>query len=123
MMLKRRRTKPRRVDPGSVPGHLQFIRGFECAVRHCREKAEAHHVRVGIPATERGGTGKKPHDKWSLPLCATHHHEIHAIGHATFEAKHQINLVDIATDLWRQSPHRYKQERKEAENAPVTPDH
>ena len=53
--------------------HLRFIRGLPCLV--CGSPGEAAHVRYG--SVQHGkvetGTGRKPDDRWCVPLCASHH--------------------------------------------------
>ena len=49
-------------------GHLAFIRLLECCV--CgMSPPEAAHIRIGTD----GALGRKPSDKWALPLCARCH--------------------------------------------------
>ena len=74
---------------------------------------EAAHCRRGIPAHEMpGGTGIKPHDKWAIPLCPSHHRLQHDIGEKRFEDKFQIDMKATARVLWQRSPHRHKHEEK-----------
>ncbi len=64
-----------------------------------------------MPKDDKGGTGMKPADWWSLPLCGGpdgHHAEQHRIGEATFDKLHHIDSMAIAAGLWRVSPHRRK---------------
>lgn len=51
-----------------------------------------------------GGLGLKPSDRWTISLCQFHHLEQHAIGEAAFEARHDINLLDLAKEFARRSP-------------------
>lgn len=91
---------------GDIPAHRQWIRGFACIVPHCAtgKRVQAHHVRKGIPdETERGGTGKKPHDKWCVPICEEHH-EIAHHGHDSFERKYGIDLIARAQEFAAKSP-------------------
>jgi hypothetical protein len=54
------------------PQHLAFIRTLPCV--KCNAKpCEAAHIRRGTD----GGTGRKPSDKWAVPLC----HACHALQH------------------------------------------
>ncbi len=100
-----------------VSGHDQHVRGYECCVSNadCKGRIEAHHVRKGIPDEDRGGIGKKPHDKWLVPLCRFHHiADFHTVGHETFEATHKVDLISIASIFWERSPagRKYRMERE-----------
>ena len=88
-------------NPLRVSGYTRHVKTFECSVRGCEEKGiDPHHIRKGIPDEDKGGMGEQPHDKWAVPLCRVHHTEYHNIGHDTFEAKHGLNLHDLACWLW-----------------------
>lgn len=94
-------------------GHLQWIRGHQCAVAGvldpCSGRMEAAHARTGTD----GGMGMKPSDWWTLPLCF-HHHEIIQTpkGEAEFERRYGIDMKATARALWAKSPHRHKSESK-----------
>ncbi len=112
-MLKRRKREPMGVKEPTVirsAGHLQWVRGHECAAQnvHCSGNIEAAHTRSGTD----GGTSMKPGDNWAIPLCHEHHRFQHQIGEAKFEAVFLINMKQIASELWRGSPHRLKLERR-----------
>jgi len=88
------------------PGHMQWVRTrFECAVAGsggCGGAMHAHHVKT------RGAGGG---DEQVVPLCAIHHDEVHK-GRLTFEARHKVNLDQMAAALWREDQyHRLKWER------------
>lgn len=55
--------------------YLGFVRGQSCCAPGCkRERAgEAHHW-------GKGGTGIKPSDLETAPLCPSHHREFHWLG-------------------------------------------
>ncbi len=115
-MIRRRKRERCNIRPARlrVPGHGQYVRGFDCCVAdgNCDGGIEAHHNRNGIPNEDRGGTSRKPHDKWLVPLCHFHHIEdFHRVGHDTFEAKHGIDLKAEASRLWYMSIHRVRYER------------
>lgn len=111
-MIPPRRKKPNAQGPQERnPSHLRWVRGFECLVCHKTRQArisgmEAAHVRTGTD----GGMGRKPSDRWAVPLCSVHHAEQHRIGESAFEARYGLNLRDTAERLYRQSPHRKKVE-------------
>lgn len=45
----------------------------------------------------------KPGDDSAVPLCRTHHRELHSSGQKTFESKYRIDLSVLAARLWRES--------------------
>ena len=70
--------------------HEQWIRGHICCVQRCHAlDIVTAHVRAGYPAGtpnwEKGGEGLKPHSKWTIPLCDSHHMEQHQAGWANEE--------------------------------------
>ena len=96
------------------PTHLQWIRTRACSVPGCENRQiEAAHVRLGLPAGEQGGTGMKPSDIWTIPLCARCHFAQHTMGEETFARKNGINMVEIALACQKQSPHRWRWEQEE----------
>lgn len=73
--------------------HLAWIRRQPCCVPECaRLPAEAHHVRTAA----NSGTGMKPSDYDTVPLCHYHHLIYHHRGRQTFE---QICHVDLDAEL------------------------
>lgn len=99
------------------PGHLAWIRGHMCAIngmcdglfRHeCSGPIQAAHVRSGGD----GGTGLKPGDDKTIPLCASAHSTQHLMGENEFESRFYIDMKKTAADLWARSPHRLKYEQK-----------
>lgn len=108
-MLKRRKPPRsgivRNPDRVRSPAHRAWVRGFECACRatgftNCYGPIECAHVRIGTD----GGTGIKPSDEWTIPLCAAHHRLLHSDGEPRFAAAHGLNLKAIAERLAAQSP-------------------
>jgi hypothetical protein len=63
----------------------------------CRRRAEhAHHFGR---AQGGGGTGIKPHDTYTVPLCVEHHLFIHEHGHLPGLAEYDTNLRMICYAL------------------------
>ncbi len=55
--------------------HLRFVASQPCMV--CgRSPVHAHHIRFAQPRA----MGRKVSDEWTVPLCATHHRSLHAVG-------------------------------------------
>jgi hypothetical protein len=72
--------------------HLAWIRSQPCCVPGCGlQPVEAHHVRTAA----NSGTGLKPSDWDTVPLCHIHHFALHARGRASFEAKYRVSLEAV----------------------------
>jgi hypothetical protein len=55
--------------------HLRFVARQACLA--CgRQPSQAHHLRFAQPRA----LGRKVSDEFTVPLCAVHHHELHARG-------------------------------------------
>jgi DNA recombination protein Rad52 len=55
--------------------HLRYVAAQPCII--CgRSPAQAHHLRFAQPSA----LGRKVSDKWTVPLCATHHRSLHSVG-------------------------------------------
>ena len=103
-MLIQKRGRGARIDKRpsrECPKHLAWVRSLPCAVKGCRRKSQAHHVRTA----QNSGTGMKPPDSAAVPLCLVHHSESHNVGRDTFEATHGVNLMTMADNLAAMSPH------------------
>ena len=62
---------------------------------------ECAHVRSGM----RGGTALKPSDRWVISLCTFHHREQHGLGEHAFERRHGFDMLELAKEFARKSPH------------------
>lgn len=86
-------------------GHRTWVKRHYCSVPGCRRTPiECAHVRRGTD----GATGMKPSDRWVISLCSAHHREQHTLGERSFEAEYGIDLVALAGEFARRSPHRLK---------------
>jgi hypothetical protein len=84
--------------------HRDWVRSHHCSVPGCQlMPIEVAHVNT---AANRG-MSRKASDAFTVSLCREHHAESHR-GERTFEAKHGINLMDLAREFFRKSPHRNK---------------
>ena len=83
------------------PRHRRFVRSHRCCVPGCRKgPLEFAHVRSAANA----GTSLKPFDWFGVSLCRDHHREQHAVGAATFMARHRIDAGVLAAELAARSP-------------------
>lgn len=83
------------------PRHKKFVRSHHCVCEGCiQEPIEVSHIRTAANA----GTGMKPHDWFSVPMCRAHHAEYHRVGHQTFEGRYRLNLAAIAALMAHTSP-------------------
>lgn len=86
------------------PQHLQFVRGYACAVGNkggvCGGRIEAAHVDFAGGK----GVGMKVDDRFTIPLCLCHHADQHQIGWSSFQKIYRIDALDIAAGIARVSP-------------------
>lgn len=79
--------------------HLKFVSRQPCLV--CgREPADAHHVRFAQPRA----LGRKVSDEFTVPLCRTHHRELHQTGNEpAWWEKYSLDPLLKASVLWQQT--------------------
>lgn len=53
------------------------------------------------------GVGRKASDAFTVSLCRDHHSESHR-GEKSFSLKHKVDLMALAREFYRASPHRKK---------------
>lgn len=84
--------------------HRDWVRGHFCCVPGCQSMPiEVAHVNRA--ATR--GVGQKSSDAQTIALCRDHHAESHR-GERTFERAHGIDMMELAKEFYRKSPHRQK---------------
>ena len=79
------------------PAHLAFVASQPCLI--CgRQPAQAHHVRFAQPRA----LGMKVSDEFTVPLCNTHHDQLHRTGdERAFWARNGIiEPLKYAARLW-----------------------
>lgn len=86
--------------------HLAAIR--QCPCLGCGEDPAgiAAHVRMPSAAHNKGaaGTGRKPSDKWTVPLCRACHDKQHSYGEITFWFHVDLSPFLICERLYSASP-------------------
>ena len=97
--------------------HLRFVASQPCVI--CgRRPSHAHHVRYA----QSKGLSLKVSDEFTVPLCAIHHHHIHATGkEREWWQERKIDPLTVASRLWQQSSKRHSVAR-EADRAEVLKD-
>lgn len=89
--------------PGMSALHLVNVRSLACSVCPVRERIEAHHLKSGPAARERG-LGLKATDRWAVPLCWAHHLELERVtgskGERAWFARWGIDCHELAQGLW-----------------------
>ena len=88
--------KPRRLRDKR---HREFVAAQPCVV--CgRQPSDAHHLRF----TQPRALGRKVSDEFTVPLCRTHHREVHRAGkEPQWWAKLGIEPLAIADKFWAQT--------------------
>lgn len=80
--------------------HLLFVREQPCLVCQ-RTPCDAHHLKFA----QQRALGQKVSDEFTVPLCRTHHQELHRHGNErAWWANLQIVPLPVAQDLWTASP-------------------
>jgi hypothetical protein len=77
--------------------HLKFVASQPC-LRCERQPSEPHHLRFVQPRA----LGRKVSDEYAVPLCRTHHREVHRQGaEAAWWASAGIDALAMAHRLWQ----------------------
>jgi hypothetical protein len=77
--------------------HLKFVASQPC-LRCERQPSEPHHLRIVQPRA----LGRKVSDEYVVPLCRTHHREVHRQGdEAAWWASAGIDALAVAHQLWQ----------------------
>jgi hypothetical protein len=86
--------EPRRIRDKE---HLKFVARQPCLI--CgRSPSDAHHVRFA----QLRALGRKVSDEFTVPVCRTHHREIHHVGdEQAWWRKNGLDPLRSAAALWR----------------------
>jgi hypothetical protein len=79
--------------------HLAFVALQPCVI--CTASpCDAHHLKIAQPRS----LGRKVSDEFTVPLCRTHHQDLHREGNeANWWANMQVAPLPIAKELWEAS--------------------
>ena len=105
----RRKNSHRATETKRCHGHLQWLRGRDCALAEkggCSGPIVAAHVDF----LGSKGMGTKTEDWNAIPLCDCHHREQHDKGWGTFQRIYSFNAAAAAEAYAKASPHRRKWE-------------
>ncbi len=88
--------EPRRIRDKD---HLKFVAQQPCLV--CgRQPCDAHHLRFAQPRA----LGRKVSDEFTVPLCRTHHRNLHSVGdEERWWTDHSLDPLSVAAKLWQTS--------------------
>jgi DNA recombination protein Rad52 len=95
--------------------HLRYVASQPCVI--CgRAPSHAHHVRYA----QRRGLGIKVSDEFTVPLCASHHQQLH---NTTMEREwwqeRKVDPLIAAANLWRESRRRSPDSAQAADKEPI----
>ena len=79
--------------------HLRFVAAQPCLLCE-RVPSDAHHLRFAQPMA----LGRKVSDEFTVPLCRTHHRQLHHSGNELMWWQDMgVEPLEIARELWRES--------------------
>jgi hypothetical protein len=85
--------EPRRIRDKE---HLKFVSRHPCLIC-ARTPSDPHHLRFAQPRA----LGRKVSDEFTVPLCRTHHREVHRIGNEpSWWERQAIDPMEHARVLW-----------------------
>jgi hypothetical protein len=101
--------EPAKIDKSQLPigepkrlrdkAHLRHVASKACLI--CgRHPSDPHHLRFAQPRA----LGMKVSDEFTVPLCRTHHRQLHQVGdERTWWKQYNIEPLTVAKTLWAQT--------------------
>jgi len=94
--------------PIRSPKHLKYVRSKPCMIKNdeglnCNMEVVAHHTTF---LKGKRGISQKVGDNYTIPICFSHHHNLHYIGEKLFWKMHDYELdqvLNYANTLWSES--------------------
>ena len=85
--------------------HLAWLRTLPCCICHDPTATEAAHVRMSDARIAKMATGIaiKPDDRFTVPLCSSHHREQHAGSERKFWQRFDRDPILLALALYSAS--------------------
>lgn len=83
------------------PGHLEYVRSQPCLICD-RTPSDAHHLKFA----QTSAIGRKVSDEFTVPLCRTHHRQLHQSGKEVdwwAAINPDVDPLHIARQLWEES--------------------
>jgi ERF superfamily len=79
--------------------HVRYVSTRPCLI--CgRHPSDPHHVRIA----QQRALGRKVSDEFTVPLCRSHHREVHRGGdEAAWWKRAGVDALAVAHDLWRET--------------------
>jgi hypothetical protein len=76
--------------------HLRYVASKPCLI--CgRQPSDPHHLRFAQPRA----LGMKVSDEFTVPLCRTHHRQLHQVGdERVWWENYKIDALEVAKGLW-----------------------
>lgn len=98
-------------------GHLRFVASHPCLI--CgRQPSDPHHLRFAQPRA----IGLKVSDEFTVPLCRTHHRQLHQTGNeVSWWQDFKISPLEVARGLWEESRGQCRTPEPQMNSEPITP--
>ena len=90
--------------------HLAAVASCPCVI--CGNPfVQVAHIRYSVPGRPNPGVGRKPDDRYTIPLCEPHHREQHSRGERLWWESKGIDPLAVADKLYEASGDLEKMEK------------